>query len=316
MHTRDPNILTALAEALGWPRNARLSNSNVFRSGRRGSLSLNLERGVWHDFESGVGGGIFDLVIHSGEAQTRAEAVRWLRRHGQVLADCRHEPAACARGSNTTARNCLEYETQRQKACALWKEACPIHATLAEQYLRARAIRGPWPTTLQFLPRAWSSEARALMPALIASVTLLEAPQIISGVHRIFLVPPGRKAALNSPKLSLGPTGGGGVILGEIGEAIIIAEGIESALSASRAFGLPAVATLGTGNLSRLTIPQRVRRVVIAPDRDQGRVGERAANALATRLWAEGRVVEIADPPDGCGDWNDWAMMKEAADAS
>ena len=61
-------------------------------------------------------------------------------------------------------------------------------------------------------------------------------------------------------------------------------------------------ATLGTSGLRAVVLPESVRRVVIAADRDAG--GLRAAAALAERLESEGRRVTIEAPP--CGDFADW----------
>jgi putative DNA primase/helicase len=127
-------------------------------------------------------------------------------------------------------------------------------------------------------------------------------------VQRTWLAEPGRKAALATPKAALGAIGGCGVVLGEIADAVVIAEGLESALSASVALGLPAVAALGCANLRRLAIPDRVRRVVIAPDRDASGAGERAARDLGQTLIKRGCSAALAWPPAPFADWNDAAQ--------
>ena len=88
-----------------------------------------------------------------------------------------------------------------------------------------------------------------------------------------------------------------------------IAEGIETALSASAMFNMPAVATLGTSFTRGLIIPEQVRRPVIAVDNDEP--GLRAAEALETRLRKEGRAVRIETPPPEFKDFNDLANGKE-----
>ena len=54
------------------------------RYGRRGSLSVDPSRGVWHDFEAGVGGGTLDLVEHV-RGCGRSDALAWLRDAGYLV---------------------------------------------------------------------------------------------------------------------------------------------------------------------------------------------------------------------------------------
>lgn len=165
------------------------------------------------------------------------------------------------------------------------------------------------------MPRCWNTEIGGHLSALIAAVTPLDAPADIRAVHRTYLAEPGRKADLKTPKMALGSTRGMGVVLGHIGGEVCVAEGIESALSAGEHLGLPAVATLGASGMTELIMPGGVRRIVIAFDCDQSGAGERAARALALRLYAEGREVFLRPPPDSFCDWNDFAQAqaREAA---
>ena len=103
----------------------------------------------------------------------------------------------------------------------------------------------------------------------------------------------------------LGRIVGGAVRLLEPADgALLVGEGIESTAAAVRVLDWRggAWATLGTSGMAAVELPESVRRVVIAADRDAG--GLRAAAALAERLEAEGRRVTIDVPP--CGDFADW----------
>ena len=74
---------------LGEPNKA-LSSATELRFGSRGSMSVDLQRGVWHDHEAGTGGGVLDLVArHTGRAN--GAAVDWLREQG-FIADRPQEP--------------------------------------------------------------------------------------------------------------------------------------------------------------------------------------------------------------------------------
>ena len=88
-----------------------------------------------------------------------------------------------------------------------------------------------------------------------------------------------------------------------IGDRLLVGEGVETTAAAALVLDWRggAWATLGTSGLRAVEIPECVREVTIAADRDAG--GLRAA-ALARRLEGEGRPVEIRAP---CrGDFADW----------
>ncbi|WP_349568444.1 VapE domain-containing protein [Azotobacter salinestris] len=65
---------------LGKP-NVDQSKPDNLRFGSRGSLSVDLKQGVWHDHESNQGGGVLDLIARETSKTGRA-AVEWLERQG------------------------------------------------------------------------------------------------------------------------------------------------------------------------------------------------------------------------------------------
>jgi hypothetical protein len=85
----------------------------------------------------------------------------------------------------------------------------------------------------------------------------------------------------------------------------MIAEGIETALSAMQATGLPAWAALSTSGLRTLDLPNDLRDVIVLADGDDS--GEAAARDCAWRWKRAGRRVRIARPPQGI-DFNDLLM--------
>ena len=126
-------------------------------------------------------------------------------------------------------------------------------------------------------------------------------------MQRIYLDREGapRKASVEPVRASLGSLAGGAVRLAEPepehGRPLLVGEGIESTAAAMLLFDLPGWAALGTSGLRAIELPEYVIDVVIAADRDAA--GLRAAAALARRLEAEGRNVEIRRPHKG--DFND-----------
>jgi len=111
----------------------------------------------------------------------------------------------------------------------------------------------------------------------------------------------------------LGATKGGAVRLASHSNRLIVAEGIETALSlASGLYKKPAAiwAALSASNMASLRLPDTVGTLVVAPDGDE--VGRKAAYRLAERAHSVGWVVSLLAPPDGF-DWNDVLMGKVAA---
>jgi hypothetical protein len=92
------------------------------------------------------------------------------------------------------------------------------------------------------------------------------------------------------------------------GQALIVAEGIETALSCTQLFGLPAWAALSTSGLQTLELPSAVRNIVVAADNDTNGAGQRAALEAYQRWTAEGRSVRIAMPPVPDSDFNNILM--------
>jgi len=298
-----------LCEALGYLRNAALSDARRHRAGRRGSFVADLQTGRWYDHEAGMGGAAVEIVLHAGAARDFKEAAAWLRAGAFVAPDPARDEARARAFSEAQERDALAAEAKRRKALAIWSEARPIApGDLAARYLEARAIPAPWPPALRFAPRLWNSEARAYLPAIVAAVAPLDAPHDVCAIQRTWIAEPGRKAALAAPKAALGAIAGRGVVLGKIEDAVVIGEGVESALSASAALNLPAVAALGCANLRRLAIPDRVRRVLIGADRDESGAGERAARDLGRALIGRGVSAALAWPPKPFSDWNDAAQ--------
>jgi putative DNA primase/helicase len=140
------------------------------------------------------------------------------------------------------------------------------------------------------------------LPAMIAAVSVWPERRPCA-VHRTFLAGDGRgKAAVDTPKMTLGPCRRGAVRLAEATDQLMVGEGIETCLAAMQATGRPAWAAMSTSGMRNLELPAHVKEVVILADAD--RPGEEAAQYAATRWVRQGRRVRIARPPQG-KDFND-----------
>ena len=184
-----------------------------------------------------------------------------------------------------------------------WAEARPIAGTLAEKYLRARAITCQLPPTLRFHSTCWHGPTASKVPAMVAAVSI---GRKIVGVHRTFVTEPGIKAFKDGAKLMLGCCAGGAVRLSGGAGSLVVAEGIETALSLLSGItdARPRVwAALSTPGMAGLILPPDPGELVLAPDGDTP--GQNAANKLADRAASAGWHVRIMKCPEGA-DWNDF----------
>jgi phage/plasmid primase-like uncharacterized protein len=196
-------------------------------------------------------------------------------------------------------------EDRRARVLGLWNESSPVAGTIGERYLRARAIEGelPGPDVLRFHPRVRSLEDRERRPALVAGLVNNEG--LLEGIQVTLLSAHGAaKAALTTPRRTIGRLMGHYVRIDAPGDVLVVAEGLETALSARGALGAGAWAFLSAENLARFEPPPVIDKLVIAADNDEA--GLAAAARLKERVEAS-IACEIALAPDNHGDWNDWA---------
>ena len=95
------------------------------------------------------------------------------------------------------------------------------------------------------LPPACVAHRRQEAFAGAGRTDLPHGPRRAAGRANLYLLPNGAgKATAQPSKRTLGRLQGGGVWLGEVMDTVVVAEGIETALSVQCATGIPAVATL------------------------------------------------------------------------
>lgn len=232
-----------------------------------------------------------------------------LRGLGLVASDGRRPETDFAEMARQRAADVAQAEKREAQALTCWREASPVRGTIAEAYLRARGITCALPDSLRFHPACWHPSARRL-PALVAMVEGCER----FAVHRTYLRPDGRgKAEAEPDRAMLGTVAGGAVRLAEAEGSLVVAEGIETALSlASGLLGRPATiwAALSTSGMAGLVLPPTPGRLTVATDGDEA--GRAGGHALATRAAALGWRVSLLPAPEG-RDWNDVLAMKGVA---
>jgi phage/plasmid primase-like uncharacterized protein len=248
------------------------------------------------------------ILIHCFSPRDDWRAVRRLLISRQLLNGAGAFDNAKESEASPDIQPCVEDRAARARR--LWNEARPLAWSAAELYLRGRAITRPaWnDEALRFHPRMTSLHDRTRRPALIAA--LRDDDGAVQGVQATLLTAHGAaKAPIATPRRTIGALMGGAVRLDPPNATLIVAEGVETALSAAAALGHAAWALLSAINLARFSPPAFVEHLLIACDNDQA--GLEAAERLSLRL--HGTVeTSLRLPPDAHNDWNDWARANAA----
>jgi hypothetical protein len=198
-----------------------------------------------------------------------------------------------------------ERAKSRSKSQWLWASRELFKGSIAEIYLRkCRGYRGALPSTLGFLPARDDYP-----PAMIAAFGMARETEpgqlviddaAVTGIHITKLKPDGSgKADTEADKLTIGVGNSSPIWLAPIndGLGLVIAEGIEDALSAHQATGLGAWAAGSAGRLPGMAewVPPYVETVTILVDADDN--GEKNSIELAEALAARGFESLIVRPP-------------------
>jgi putative DNA primase/helicase len=244
-------------------------------------------RGSWFCTHDGAGDGFALLMKVKGwdfpEAARQVET---------VIGKTRLEPAKTA-------------QTESQKRTAknrLWKSSAAV--TLADpvgKYLSRRIGLTEFPKCIRFAPG----------PMMVAMMT--DPTGKPSTLHRTYLTEDGRKANLAAVRRMMPGTiaKGSAVRLAPYTGVLGIAEGIETALSATALTGVPCWAALTEGLLASWQWPEDCDRIVIFGDNDENYVGQSAAYALARRIGLGSKIlVEVRIPEIAGCDWNDVLRLK------
>jgi hypothetical protein len=186
----------------------------------------------------------------------------------------------------------------------LWRMRVSLAGSLGEVYLNSRGIAlSPWPPTLGFLPPRGEYP-----PALIAAFGLttelkpgvLAIPDAaVYAVQLVRLTDAAEKREVNPDghraKITIGSPAGAPIAVAAMNDllGLIIAEGIEEALSAAALWRTGAWASGGTTNLPGLAraVPAWIDTVTILVD--PGEQAQKYTDELASKLAARGVHAEM-----------------------
>ena len=300
---------------LGEP-NAKLSSKREYRYGANGSLSLCLhgeKRGTWFNFETNEKGNLFHLIQNvlglnfKSSLQYAAELTNNM--HSKIINHVNYPSVKKEQKLST-----LPFSKTQLVAQKIARESVPVTGTLAEKYLKeVRGIKNVTGDNLRFHPNVFTSEdeVQKRRPAMVGIVRNKENDCV--AVEIIYLdEKTANKASMNiKPKKTLGPKGGGVVILdeGHSNESVTyIAEGIETGLSIRDAVrNERVIATLGKSNFNNIDMEILTKRVVLCLDNDGKNVmQDKIILDLVERLVKHEKEV-VVTMPHKKGDFNDVA---------
>lgn len=207
-----------------------------------------------------------------------------------------------------------QWKKNAQRIANMWAQCVPlVPGDPVTLYLKRRGIAGVWPLPEvlrlhRALPCWDGAEKLGEYPAMVAPLVAPDGRMV--ALHRTYLTRDGRKADVPTVKKltgAAGPLAGACIPLHKpVYGCIGIAEGIETALAAWRASGVPTVAAYCAGNLAAWQWPAGVQRIVIFADADKA--GREAAHTLRERALKARLRVEVMAPTTEGADWCDvWA---------
>ncbi|RTL08577.1 MAG: hypothetical protein EKK62_06910 [Acidimicrobiia bacterium] len=273
-------------------------------SDRRGDLA------GWCKLFDDLRGGVFGCH-RAGIAETWSAADRATMTREERAELARQVAAATA---EREAQQRERWAANATRIARLWAECRPlVPGDPVTLYLKRRGFGGVWPLPEclrmhRGLPYWHEGEELGTWPAMLAPLVAPDGRMV--AVHRTYLQRDGRKAEVATVRKltgAAGPLAGACIPLFKPAHGCIgIAEGIETALAAWCASGVPTVAAYSAGNLAAWQWPADVQRLVIFGDHDPA--GTDAAEKLQGRALRAGLQASVMTPTDAGADWCDvWA---------
>jgi P4 family phage/plasmid primase-like protien len=294
-------------ELLGAP-NPNLSTMRQLRYGNKGSLAIEIEGekiGTWYDHEHGVGGDGLELIRHTLKLHNGATydwARNWLGLPSQK------PDIKTATSPDVKQNKNLSPKQRAEKVADIIAGCCDtIEGTPAEFYLKRRGITIPPPVSIRFRPYAWGS-----IGAMVALAT--DNNGNVLALQQIYLTADGKKADLEVVKRTnkaVDKWAEQASVRLPGNTPLVLAEGVETALSIWQATGHETWACLGVSNMSRAAVPEGAD-VIIARDGDvPGSKADRQIKQVVAKLQARGHKILVAAPPEG-KDFNDLLQLEGA----
>jgi putative DNA primase/helicase len=183
----------------------------------------------------------------------------------------------------------------------LWRRSKPIaESSIVKMYLLSRNVYYDNPQVMRFVKEDGAT-------ILLCKVS----DQKGNGcqIHRTYLDNDGAKT---HRKLMRGayPSGSAIRLHQPLDGVMGVAEGLETALSAYKQFGIPTWSLLNANNMVDFVPPNNVSELTIFGDNDESFTGQAAAYQLAHRIKKTGIKVAVLIPRVAGTDWNDYPLQK------
>jgi putative DNA primase/helicase len=207
-----------------------------------------------------------------------------------------------------TAKVALDASNKVEVCRRMWRESKAVVAgDPAHSYLIRRIGITEVPDCIRFhaaLTYRRNDGSVTRHPAMLARVTGFDGQGV--AIHRTYLNSAGEKADVPTIKKIVGTLPASSTVrLHPAARCMGIAEGIETALSASLLFSIPVWAAISAGGLEKWTPPFGTQYVTVFGDNDKNGTGQAASWSLAKRLITSGIDVNVRIPETLGHDWND-----------
>lgn len=274
----------------------------------------------WAKMFTDMRGGVFGCY-RQGISETWTQADRASMTRAQRAELARQVAQATA---EREAQQRREWAENAPHIARVWGECVPLVAgDPVTLHLKRRGFGGVWPLPdvlrlHRALPYWQGSEKVGTFPAMVAPLVAPDGRTV--SLHRTYLHKDGRPFLRDGKKVRkvmrpAGPVAGACIPLHKPSRGCMgIAEGIETALAAWCASGVPTVAAYCAGNLAAWRWPGGLQRLVVFADAD--RAGREAADTLRARALGAGLRVDVLTPSTDGADWCDVWAAREPVEVS
>lgn len=307
-----PIIIGDVADELMSDRPSTERDDNRKAYGTRGSLVVDRRRGQFFDFEQQVGGGLFDMIKHLTDMDTK-DAFNYLKENGFL--DNTYQPKNKPR--TRVAPKETEPDTNRyfDYGKRLWNESIAIPKNYSHPVRRWAAHRNlihpilPFPDCIRY-----HEGTQYIIAAMTGLRSWLSPKRELKAFQVLAIDEDGNKRFHfdngTNDKRCFGRTGGHALtLLGDPqSEVVNICEGLADGLAIySRTEGMVIIAVTTIAKLAKTNMIDALkdRKVVVWSDNDEA--GYMAAQTLMREMHHAGMVVDFIEaPPD----------LKDPADAA
>lgn len=263
-HMAEPLVKSLLGEP-----NSKLSSANEYRYGSKGSLKINMNKGLWHNFETGESGNLFSLIKNELMFTDFKDVLQYAQRFSGCTTWEHDVPK-----NKTSTKEPEPNKGAIKKAQNLHQKSIPIQGSIVERYLRVhRGLHHFEHADLRCSPSVATmrNEVKTYTPAMLAIAK--DEQGLLHHVQITRLTPEsGEKDQLSHlVKQTYGSNGGYSVNLNRKGTSDItyFTEGVETGLSILEVDNTAKVrVVLGKQNFKNINPSDATKQVVFCVDND------------------------------------------------